>query len=176
MNKNTMILYAAVDTFSGYGSCARGIAKALIELYKDKFDIKIISCGWGNTPMGFIEDNQTEWSFLNDYILKENLTYQPDIMCWHTIPVEANPIGKYNILFTAGIETDICAPQWIEHINKMDLTIVPSKHSKDVFLNSKFDKQDSNTKQVVGQLVVEKPIEVVFEGFMEDIFQPIKWV
>lgn len=163
-------MYAPIDTFSGYGGASRERIKALIELYGDKWDIKILSCGWGNTPNGFI-DNNSEWSFLNDYILLENLTYQPDIMLWFTIPVEAKPIGKWNCLFTAGIETDLCAPQWIEAINTMDLTIVPSEHSKSVFLNSQFDKKNDQTQQIVGRIKVEKPIEVIHEGFITNVYK-----
>lgn len=171
MNKPKLVLYSSINVYGGYPSAGRSWAKALIELYKDKFDIKIIVCPWGNLPEGFIDDNNEEWGFLNDFILQENLTYQPDIMIWHTIPVEAQPIGKYNILITAGIETDICAPQWIESINKMDLILVPSEHSKNVFLNSQFEKQDVNTKQLVGKIVCEKKIEVIHEGFLENIFK-----
>ena len=134
MNKIKAVFYAPIDCYSGYSACSRERIKALIELYSDKWDIKIISCGWGNTPTGFI-DKHKEWEFLNNFILNENLTYQPDLMFWFTIPIEVKPIGKYNVLWTAGIETDICAPQWIEPINLMDLVIVPSEHSKNVFVS-----------------------------------------
>lgn len=171
MSKPKLVLYSSVDVYGGYPSAGRMWAKSLIELYDDNYDIKIIPCGWGMLPEGFIQDNYNEWGFLEKYILKENLTYKPDVMIWHTIPTEAQPIGNYNILITAGIETNISAPIWIEGLNKMDLILVPSQHSKDVFMNTIFDKQDPNTKQIVGKLKCEKPIEVVGEGFNEDIFK-----
>lgn len=170
MSKIKAVFYAPVETFSGYGACSRERIKALIELYKDEWDIKIISCSWGNTPSNFI-DKHKDWEFLNKYILQENLTYQPDLMFFFTIPVEAKPVGKWNCLWTAGIETDVCAPQWIEAINTMDLTIVPSEHSKNIFLESKFDKQDPNNKQVIGKVEINKPIEVIHEGFIENIYK-----
>ena len=73
-------------------------------------------------------------------------------------------IGEYNIGFTAGIETDTCAPQWVEGMNRMDINFVSSQHSKTVFEDSKFDIKDQNTGQSRGQLAVTKPIEVLFEG------------
>lgn len=172
MSKPKCVLYSPVGSLSGYGAAGRGIAKAMIDNYKDEWDIKIIPCGWGNLPIDFIDNNE-DWKWLEEYFLDEKLTYQPDLMFWHTIPTEAKPIGKWNCLFTAGIETTICAPQWIESANMMDLIVVPSKHSKDVFLNSKFQKKDTNTGNVVGQTELNKPIEVLFEGYFEDVYKHI---
>lgn len=171
MNKPLMVIYSPIDVFSGYGAAGRQWCQYLIELYKDKHDIKIISCGWGNLPEGFLDENPEEWGFLEEYILKENLTQQPDIYIHHGIPNEFQPLGKWSCLITAGIETDVCAPQWIEGINRADLIIVPSQHAKNVFLNSVFDKQDNNTKQIIGKIQCERPIEVVGEGFNSDIFK-----
>ncbi len=176
INKPKLVLYSAIDTYSGYSACGRGIAKSLIDIYKDKYDIKILVCGWGNLPTGFIKDNEEDWGFLNEYILNEQLTYKPDIFIMHTIPSEFQAIGAYNIGWTAGIETDVCAPQWIEGVNKMDLTIVPSKHSKDVFINSQFEKKDNTTQQTVGIVKLEKPIEIIGEGFIEEIYKHIPFL
>jgi hypothetical protein len=170
MNKPKVVYYGPVGSLSGYGACSRGIIKSLIENYKDEWDIKIIPCGWGNLPTNFIEMNP-EWKWLEEYYLTEQLTYQPDLMFYHTIPTEARPVGRWNCLFTAGIETSVCAPQWIEAINQLDLTIVPSKHAKDVFESSKFQKQDQNTKQIVGEIKLEKPIEIIPEGFFEEVYK-----
>ena len=81
-----------------------------------------------------------------------------------SVPNEFTPYGKFNIGITAGIETTICAAPWIEGLNRMDLNIVPSEHSKNVFLNTNYDRMDNRTKQKVGVLKCEKPIEVLFEG------------
>lgn len=168
MNKVKVVYYGPVSSYSGYGSCSRGIIKSLIENYKDEWDIKIIPCSWGSLPVNFIENNK-EWKWLEEYYLEGSLNYKPDIMFWHTVPNEAKPIGNWNCLFTAGIETTVCDPSWIEAINSMDLTIVPSQHSKNVFETSKFTKQDSN-KTVIGEVKLEKPVEVLFEGFFEDVY------
>ena len=46
----------------------------------------------------------------------------------------------------------------------MDLNLVSSEHSKQVALNTHFDKVDSRTQQKIGIVKIEKPIEVLFEG------------
>ena len=54
MSKPFMFIQAPVATRSGYGSHARDICRALIKM--DKFDIKIASLNWGNTPMNALND------------------------------------------------------------------------------------------------------------------------
>jgi hypothetical protein len=119
---------------------------------------------WGNTPWNFIEDHIEDWGFLQPYILQGPMTQQPDIWAQITVPNEFQAIGKFNIGITAGIETTICAPQWIEGMNRMNLNLVSSEHSKKVFQDSKFQKQDEQTNQVVGTVELTAPIEVLFEG------------
>jgi len=80
--------------------------------------------------------------FLNNFMLPGNqLPKQPEIWAQITVPNEFQPIGKYNIGFTAGIESTICPPDWIEGVNRMNLTIVSSEHSKKVFQKSTFEKK-----------------------------------
>ena len=67
MSKNSCVIYAPVDTLSGYGSRSRDTVKSIIELKKEEWDIKIIPCAWGNTPIGFIDENP-EWHFLIPYL------------------------------------------------------------------------------------------------------------
>lgn len=171
MSKNTCVIYAPVDTLSGYGARARDTVKSIIELKKDEWDIKIISCGWGNTPVGFIEENP-EWHFLNPYILPApQLPAQPDIFMWITIPTEFQKVGKYNIGITAGLETDIVPGDWVEGVNRMDLVLVSSEHSKKAFLESKYQRINNQTKQVEGTIEITTPIEVIFEGFDTNIYK-----
>jgi hypothetical protein len=160
--KNTFVISCPIDTYSGYGSRSRDLVKALINL--DKYDVKVLPQRWGNTPWNFIEDHNEEWGFLQPHILQGPMTQQPDIWAQITVPNEFQPVGKFNIGITAGIETTICAPQWIEGMNRMNLNLVSSEHSKKVFQDSKFQKQDEQTKQVVGTVELTAPIEVLFEG------------
>jgi len=171
MSKNSCVIYAPVDTLSGYGARSRDTVKSIIELKKDEWDIKIMSCPWGNTPSGFIRENK-EWHFLSEYLLPSfQLNFQPDIMIWITVPNEFQKVGKYNIGITAGLEINLVPANWIEGANKMDLVLVSSEHSKKAFLESKFQKVNDKTKQVEDTVEVKVPVEVIFEGFDENTYK-----
>ena len=170
MSKNSCVIYAPIDTLSGYGARSRDTVKSIIELKKDEWDIKVIPCPWGNTPTGFIREN-SEWHFLSQYIVSPQLNAQPDIMIWITVPNEFQRVGKYNIGITAGLEINIVPADWIEGANKMDLVLVSSEHSKKAFLESKFQRVNDKTKQVEGTVEVKVPIEVIFEGIDTNIYK-----
>ena len=160
--KNTFVISCPSDTRSGYGARSRDFVKALIEL--DKFDIQILPQRWGKCAEGFLSNN-TEWAFLEKYIIPQIMA-KPDYWCQITVPNEFNPIGSYNIGLTAGMETTIVDGSWIEGCNRMDLILTSSNHSKKVFENTQFYK-DNNEKDIVK---LEKPIEVLFEGVNLDIY------
>ena len=168
--KNTFVISCPIDTYSGYGARSRDLVKSIIEL--NKYDVKILPQRWGNTAFGFIEDNP-EWNFLEKHIIPQ-MDSKPDIWAQITVPNEFQPVGNYNIGFTAGIETTLCAAPWIEGMNRMDINIVSSEHSKQVFLSSVYDKMDQNTNQKIGVTKIEKPIEVLLEGGDLDIYKPLK--
>jgi glycosyltransferase involved in cell wall biosynthesis len=168
--KNTFFISCPFDTYSGYGARSRDLVKAIIEL--DKYDVKLLPQRWGSTPWGFCKDN-SEWGFLLNYIYPHpQLTEQPDIWMQITVPNEFQPVGKFNIGCTAGMETTLVDGTWVEGINRMDVTLVSSEHSKQSFLNSIFEKRNAQN-QSVGQVKVEKPIEVLFEGANTDIYKVI---
>jgi glycosyltransferase involved in cell wall biosynthesis len=171
MSKPMFVISAAVDTYSGYGARSRDLVKAIIET--DKYDVKIAPQMWGNTPWGFIEDNP-EWSFLKDHFLTTpQLPKQPEIWMQITVPNEFQRVGKFNIGVTAGIETTLSPGDWIEGINRMDLTLTSSEHSKQTFINTVLSKVDQRTNQQIGEVKVEKPLEVLFEGANTDVYKPI---
>ncbi len=165
--KNTFVVSCPIDTYSGYGARARDFVKSLVEL--DEYDVKILSQRWGNTSQGFIKNNKKEWGFLEKLIIP-GLLEKPDYWCMITVPNEFQPVGKFNIGLTAGIETTACDIEWIKGCNKMDLILTSSEHSKHTFLISKF--QNSNNKDDVVKL--DKPIEVLFEGANLDVYKTIK--
>ena len=164
--KNTFVISSPFDTYSGYGARSRDVIKAIVKT--GKYEVKLLSQRWGNTPFGFCKDNP-EWAFLLDLVIP-NLTQQPDIWAQITVPNEFQPIGKYNIGITAGLETNSVPGEWIEGINKMDLNLVSSHHSKQSFLSSEYEKQDKGVS--LGKIKVEKPIEVLFEGANLDVYKP----
>jgi hypothetical protein len=169
MNKPLFVISCPIDCYAGYGARSRDLVKAIIAT--DKYDVKILPQRWGETPWGFIEENP-EWTFLNNHILDQpQLPKQPEIWMQITVPNEFQPVGKYNIGVTAGIETTISPGDWIEGINRMDLTLVSSNHSKKTFLETIIQKVDQRTNQPLGEIKVQKPIEVLFEGANTDIYK-----
>ena len=171
--KPLFIISCPIDCYAGYGARSRDLVKSIIEL--DKYDVKILPQRWGNTPWGFIEDHDEKWGFLKQHILQQpQLPKQPEIWAQVTIPNEFQPIGKFNIGFTAGIESTVCAPDWIDGLNRMDLNIVSSEHSKKVFEDSTFEQKDERTGQIIRQIKLEKPVKVLFEGADLETYKPIK--
>ena len=171
--KPTFVISCPIDTMSGYGARSRDLVKSIIEL--DKYDVKILPQRWGSTPWGFIEAHKEKWGFLKNHILQQpQLNAQPDIWAQVTIPNEFQPIGKFNIGFTAGIETTVCAPDWIDGLNRMNLNIVSSEHSKKVFEESTFEQKDERTNQTIRQIKLEKPVKVLFEGADLEMYKPLE--
>jgi hypothetical protein len=164
MNKPLCIVSSPVDTFSGYGARSRDFIKSLIKAKGDEWDIKLLSQRWGSTPFGFLDNNIEEEADLKSRIIPQ-MTQQPDAWFQITVPNEFQPVAKHlNVGVTAGIETTICDPSWIEGCNRMTLNLVSSKHAKDVFESSKFEQRDQQTNQVVSQIELKSPIEILFEG------------
>jgi hypothetical protein len=163
--KQYCVISCPIDTYSGYGARSRDFFKALYELKKDEYEFNIIAQRWGVTPWGYIKDNEQDWGWLQQIILNSTqLPKQPDVWIQITVPNEFQPVGKYNIGVTAGIETTLCPASWIEGINRMNLTLVSSQHAKNVMFNSGFREQDKATGQIMREIKVEKPVEVLFEG------------
>jgi len=156
--KPLCVVSCPIDTFSGYGARSRDFVKALIQLKGEEWNIQIMPQRWGDCPWNFLDKNDPiRQRFIG------GLKQQPDIWVQVTVPNEFQPVGKFNIGISAGIETTIYPAEFIEGSNRMNLNLVSSEHSKQVALTSQFDRLDQN-KQVIGQVKLEKPIEVLFEG------------
>jgi glycosyltransferase involved in cell wall biosynthesis len=170
--KPLVVISCPIDTFSGYGARSRDVVLPIVK--SGKYDVKILPQRWGNTPWGFLQNDNPDHKLLKDcLLLNPQLPKQPDCWIQITVPNEFQPVGKFNIGMTAGIETTICAPQWIDGINRMDLTLVSSNHAKNVFENSKFEEKNNQTGQVVRSIKLEKPVEVLFEGVNIDIYKKV---
>jgi len=168
-----ILVTAPVQTRSGYGNHSRDICQALIEL--DKYDVRIQSVRWGNTPPTALEKNNPIHQEIDKRILRQpSLEKQPDLHLHIVIPNEFQAIGKRNIGMTAGIEHTIPPASWVEGCNRMDMTIFTSEFSRSAFTNVNFDKLDNKTKQVVGQLKLEKSSDVLFEGADTNIYKETK--
>ena len=172
-DKPICLVTAPVATRSGYGAHSRDICRALIKL--DKYDVKIWPVRWGNTPMNALNlDDENDKVIIERLLSEPNLPKQPELHIHIVIPIEFQPVGKYNIGITAGIETTVCKPEWVEGMNRMNLNIVPSNFVKDTLNAISFTKVDDRTQERVGILKNEKPLEVLFEGADTNIYKPTK--
>ena len=162
--KPTLVFQAPIATRSGYGDHARDLLHSLYKL--DKFEIKIISTRWGQTPMDALNYDNPFHKWVVDSIIPK-IEQKPDIYIQVTVPNEFQPVGHYNIGITAAIETTHSPLDWIHGCNRMDLIIVPSEHSKKSLVDSVYNEADNNTKQLIAQHRIQKPVEILFEGFDE---------
>ena len=173
--KKFMLLCGPCSSRSGYGDHTRDVMRSFIENYDDTYDILIIDVPWGSTPRNALDINiPKDKALLDRYLNQDNdPRKQPDVYVDIRIPNEFQTYGKVNIGITAGIETTAVSSKWLEGCNKMDLIIVPSGHSRSGFVKSIYDKVQNlpdGKQQKVGELKLEKPIEVLFEGVDTTIF------
>ncbi len=173
--KKLMLITAPVTSRSGYGDHSRDLVHSFLDI--GKFDVKIMDVPWGSCPRTALnENNEKNQRILNCILSNPQLNRQPDVYVDIRIPNEFETYGKFNIGITAGVETSAVSNSWIESCNKMDLVIVPSKHSKDGFVNSVYDKLQNlpdGKQQRIGELKLEKPMEVLFEGVDENVYKPL---
>jgi hypothetical protein len=168
MNKTTVIISSPVDTYSGYGARSRDFISALIK-ERPEWDVRLLSQRWGNTRFNYLKDhNDTELGKL----VIQGVKQKPDVWIQITVPNEFQRIGSFNIGVTAGIETTVCDPSWLEGVNRMDLTLTSANHGKTVFSANTFDKMNDQ-KQKVGEVKLQKPIEVLFEGVKLDKYKRV---
>ena len=160
--KPTCIVSCPIDTHSGYGARSRDLVNALIKVKDKEWDIKIMPQRWGDTPWNFLPKNDP---LRSRFIQGVNNAERPNIWIQLTVPNEFQPIGlDFNIGISAGIETTVYPHDFLEGMNKMDLNLVSSEHSKNVALNTTFQAIDKNTQQPTGVLKCEKPCDILFEG------------
>jgi len=166
--KPTCVLQGPIQSRAGYGDHCRQIAIALIKW--GKFDVKINPMKWGGCPNSALDsDEDPNNAIIRSALLTENIRQKPELFVQVSIPNEFKPAGHYNIGITAGIETTVPRLEWLEGLNRMDLNIVPSKFSKDVFTAASFTRTHPDGKSE--RIAVSKPIEVAFEGVNTEIFK-----
>lgn len=180
--KKLVLICAPITSRSGYGNHARDIFKALYSL--DKYDIKVMDVPWGSCPRNALsgKDDSGMAAVMKNAILVQGpnglqMERQPDVYIDIRIPNEFQQVGKVNIGFTAGVETTLVSPAFLEGCNKMNCTIVTSEHSKSGFekaIYDRFQQLPTGEQRKVGQNKLEKPLEVVFEGLEENKFFPKK--
>ena len=163
--KPVCIVSCPIDTFSGYGHRSRDFVRSLIEAKENDWDIKIAPQQWGNTPWGFLSENDP----LRSRFISGQQQQQPDIWVQITIPNEFQRVGKFNIGVTAGIESTVPPPDFIEGMNRMDLNLVSSEFTKNTFQNIQLTQNDKQGNPIK-EIKLEKPIKVLFEGLDTGVY------
>ena len=148
-----VVISSPVATQSGYGHHAREVIKQFMDKKKDEWDINLLSMPWGNTP--FTYPIPTEW---RQKFIGLPLQTKPDIWVQITVPNEFQAVGQYNIGVTAGTEGSVCNPEWIDRINQMQITIVPSEFTKKTFEDTaaKHGKTITTNLQVISEYFNDK--------------------
>jgi hypothetical protein len=135
----------------------------------DKYDIKIIPLRWGNTPQNNVDGESDFGRWMLERVITE-VSYKPDVFIQVSVANEFTAKGSYNIGITAGVETTICPKDFIDGCNNMDLIIVPSNFTRQNIGGTVYQEKDQTSEQIVGEVKVTKPIEVLFEGVDTEIF------
>jgi len=162
MYKPKVLVSAPVATRSGYGSRSRDIVRALIAM--DKYDITVNAVPWGSTPHNALTaDDPKDIAIVN---LIKPWDGTPDIHIHIVVPNEFQPVGKYNIGITAGLETTVIPPTWIEGVNRMNLVLVSSKFTTEVIKSTKFTHNETNQS-----LEPHHNIDTIFEGADTNLFK-----
>jgi len=167
MNKPLLVYQAPIATRSGYGDHSRDILKSLFEL--DKYDVKIVPTRWGNTPQDQINP-QTEFGQKVIQNITTQVDRKPDIFIQVSVANEFKRVGEYNIGITAGVESTVAPQEFLQGGNQMDLIITPSEFTKEVLVKTTYTQVDKTTKKEIGQVKLDRPVEVLFEGVDTSIF------
>jgi len=172
MSKPLCIFQSPMWTRSGYGDLGLALAKSLLRY--DKYDLLLVPTRWGGCSRKYLAEDITDpvEQELFKKVIRQPVNKQPEVFIQCSIPNEFQSPAKYNIGITAGIETTISKPDWVEGLNRMNSNLVTSNHSKKVFEDASYQKADEKTKQVIpGQdLKSLKPMEVLFWGADTSIY------
>ena len=129
--KKKIFVRGPVLSQSGYGEQSRFALRAL-RSREDLFDVYIQPIPWGKT--GWVWENTEFRQWMDERIgitaaMMQQKQLQPEISLQITIPNEFKPLCETNIGYTAGIETNKVAPEWLEKGNAMDKILVVSSKS-----------------------------------------------
>lgn len=170
MLKPLCVIQGPFATRSGYGDMARDICRHIIEL--DIYDVKLVSMGWGMTPINALDEiNDAE---LIKRIVPQpvQLPRQPDVYIQISVPNEFQPMGKYNIGITAGIETTAISLPWVQGCNRMNVIWTISQHSKNVIQATQVEERDPSGR-VINVHKVTVPVDILHNCVNTKIFHKI---
>ena len=153
--KFNVLFQGPVMNRSGYGVASDLIAHALLKY--PRFALLTVPLNWGNCITRQTVgpwDNEIKATFSRS----KGPIPQPHIELQCTMPGIQAPQGSiYNITMNAGVETNKAPDHFLKGINGFDLTIVPSNHTKQTYLNS--------------DIKPTKPIEILPWSVNTDIYK-----
>lgn len=163
MKKKILVKGPALSA-SGYGEQARFLLRSLRKK-ENELDIYLLNISWGQTGRYSLDQEEALW--MQDMLAKTKAYLQSaggklphfDVSVQVTIPNEFEKLADVNVGYTAGIETTKVSAQWIDKSNTMDLIIVPSNHSKDVFEETVYKAENKETGESL-DFRLETPVEV----------------
>ncbi len=173
--RKKILMKAPLLSRSGYGEQSR-IALRALKTREDLFEIYLMNIGWGNTGhISVSECTERKWM---DHRLAETIAYvqnggEFDMSLQVTIPNEFEKIAPVNIGFTAGMETNKIAMEWIPKCNEIvDRIITISQHSKDVMEGTSYHVRNEQTGWQ-GEIKITTPIEAVNYPVYHDEPEPM---
>lgn len=127
--KKRVLLRGPVLTQSGYGVHARQVARWLLD--RDDIELEIQALPWGETPWLINQDLESGLigNIMQRTVDPSGRRYDASVQLQLPNEWDTN-LAPVNIGITAGVETDVCNPEWIAACNRMSIVIVPSSHSK----------------------------------------------
>ncbi len=158
-----VLLVAPVLSRSGYGEMGRFALRSMLD--NPDIDLYIHNINWGKSGWIWKDDNERRMidSLLQKTVLFRQNGGQFDASVQCTIPNEWKRLSAYDIGYTAGIETDKVAGEWLVKGNEVDKIITISKHSMDVYKNTSYEAIDNKTGHKIPEYRCDTPIS--FVGF-----------
>jgi len=158
-----VLLVAPVLSRSGYGEMGRFALRAMMS--NPDVDLYLHNINWGKS--GWIWKDNDERRLI-DSLLQKTILYrqnggQFDASVQCTIPNEWQRLSPHDVGYTAGIETDKVAGEWLVKGNDMSKIITISKHGMDVYKNTSYEATDKNTGQKIPEYKCNTPMS--FVGF-----------
>lgn len=164
--KKKIFVRGPVLSQSGYGEQSRFALRAL-RSREDLFDIFIQPTSWGQTGWLWNNDELRQWMderITLTQVLMHKKQLSVDISLQITIPNEFQKIAPINIGYTAGIETNMVAPVWLQKGNEeVDKILVVSNHAKQSYIKTNAEAINNQTGEKVSYKL-NTPVEVVWEN------------
>ena len=158
-----VLLVAPVLSRSGYGEMGRFAFRSMLS--NPEIDLYLHNINWGKS--GWIWGDNDERKLI-DSLLQKTVLYrqnggQFDASVQCTIPNEWQRLSPHDVGYTAGIETNKVAGEWLVKGNEMQKIITISKHGMEVFKNTSYEAMDKQTGQKIPEYRCDTPIS--FVGF-----------